>query len=236
MVACKTLPYSLLSDCHVGTSGVETTVPICKAFTEPANLFPNAGIGNVHTCGMVCLQWTAADWLRALAAPAELVWEVGDYTQAVFGKQIPGFHYSFCLSSEAEFHTYIEQGTWEIDRLAALVTVIAARAGGVPWEMRVGTEDLFYTHEGIDFAPGENSSIPLREGLTIPEETVVWQMMPRGSGSQVFDFQAAGDGWLAVYNPVPGYIQACMRKEPIAPVIAHLERHFFPRCRGIESG
>jgi hypothetical protein len=148
----------------------------------------------------------------------------------------PGFHYSFCLSSEAEFHTYIEQGTWEIDRLAALVTVIAARAGGVPWEMRVGTEDLFYTHEGIDFAPGENSSIPLREGLTIPEETVVWQMMPRGSGSQVFDFQATGDGWLAVYNPVPGYIQACMRKEPIAPVIAHLERHFFPRCRGIESG
>jgi len=170
------------------------------------------------------------------AVPAELVWEMEEYSQSVYGKEVPGFTYSFCLSSDAEFHTYIEQGTWEIDQLAAPVTVIAARAGGVPWEARVGAGDLFYTHEGIDFGPGENSSIQLREGLTIPEETVVWQMMPRGSGSQVFDFQAGGAGWLAMYNPVPGYIQACMRKEPAAPVIAHLERHFFPRRKGVESG
>ena len=47
------------------------------------------------------------------AVPAERVWEIEEYSQSVYGKEVPGFTYSFCLSSDAEFHTYIEQGTWE---------------------------------------------------------------------------------------------------------------------------
>lgn len=165
----------------------------------------------------------------------ELIWEIGEYAEEIYGKQVPGFYYSFELRTPAEFHCCIEQGTWEIDRLAKPVTVIAQRAGSVPWESEVGPDDGFYTHESQD--QGENNSvIQSREGLAPPQETVIWQMMPRAAGSQTFDFQATADGWIAIYNPAPGYIQACQRKNPGTDVIAHLERHYFPRREGVKSG
>ena len=170
------------------------------------------------------------------AGVAKLVWEIGETEEEIYGKIVPGFTYRFRLESEAEFHCHIEQGTWEIDSLSRPVTVIAQRAGSLPWESEVGEESRLYTHESIDYGKEHNSRIQVREGLSTPDETIVWQMMPRGAGSQTFDFQATSDGWTAVYHPVPGYIQACLRKESDDPVIAHLERHYFPRRQGVDSG
>ncbi len=171
---------------------------------------------------------------QALAS-AEFVWEVGTYLQEVYGKQVPGFYYRYRLKTDSEFHCFIETGTWEIDRLAKPVTVIAQRAGSVPWESRVGKRDGFYTHEAQDCGE-DNSPLQQREGVAPPGETVLWQMMPRAAGSQTFDFQAARKGWIAVYNPVPGYIQACQRKAAGEETLAHLERHYFPRREGVDSG
>ena len=166
---------------------------------------------------------------------AEFIWEVGTYSQEVYGKQVPGFYYRYRLEAEAEFHCFLETGTWEIDRLEKPVTVMAQRAGSVPWESRVGKRDGFYTHEAQDCGAA-NSPLQQREGLAPPGETILWQLMPRAAGSQTFDFQATREGWLAVYNPEPGYIQAGQRKAAGEETIAHLERHYFPRRRGVDSG
>lgn len=162
-------------------------------------------------------------------------WEFGEYAENVVGRVIPGFYYSYTLNSEHDFHCMIERGTWEIDRLKKPVIVIAQRAGNLPWESIVSKEKEFVTHEVIDFG-GNLPNISGRERVGTNEGISIWQMMPRAAGSQIFDFQATKDGCIAVYNPVPAYIQACQRKEKGSEIIAHLERVYFSRRKGIKTG
>lgn len=170
-------------------------------------------------------------------APVEMVWEIGEYNEEIYGKTVPGFYYSFELKSDADFHSFIEQGTWEIGRLSEPVTVIAQRAGGCPYDCRVGVDDYFHTSESGDTKiVGLNPVIWQREGITADGEVMMWQMMPRGSGSQTFDFQATSDGWIAVYDPTAGYVLALQRTESGMPAIAHLERYYFERRKGVARG
>jgi hypothetical protein len=153
---------------------------------------------------------------RRLSAPeAVFTWRFRAITEIIQETEWRGVATSIEFDSgTAPLHWMMETATWEIGGRADGCTLIQQDVSTIRLEETVRADSEFSTIEKF-FTDGWGGSYPM-------------DMLPRGAGASVCDFQAKGATALCLFAERPGLTRARFEKFPDENVIHYLDRAYFP--------
>ncbi|MEX0653442.1 MAG: hypothetical protein WD534_06255 [Phycisphaeraceae bacterium] len=153
---------------------------------------------------------------RLDAPEAELTWAFRPWQEMIGDETFAGFTHQIHLATpNAPVHWLLERATWELGGSAADCTLIQQDLSLNGMEQPVQISSAFTTAEG--FVGGEwAGSYPM-------------DMLPRGGGSCICDFQSKAGTTICIFTERPGLTRSRIDKHAGEDVVHYLEHTFFER-------
>jgi len=163
---------------------------------------------------------------RRLRAPVATVrWCFRPITEQVWENEWTGLAMRIEVNCPGHpIHWVLEDTTWEIGGAADGCTLIQQDMTSIDMEQVVTEDNTFSTRERF-FTPEDETPEALAAD-SLPGSFPM-DMMPRGGGSSMLDFQAKGDVALALFSEKPGLTRARIEKFRSENVIHYTDRAFF---------
>lgn len=153
---------------------------------------------------------------RRLSAPeAVFTWRIRALTETIHETEWRGVASQIAFESvAAPLHWVMETATWELGGRADGCVLVQQDVSTISLEETVRSDSRFSTIEKFH-TDGWGGSFPM-------------DMLPRGAGAAICDFQTKGSTALCLFAERPGLTRARLEKFPDENVIHYLDRVYFP--------
>lgn len=151
---------------------------------------------------------------RAVSAVATIRWHIRPIREVIFGREWVGLTWWF----EYECPGYpiqwlLEDATWELGGRAEGCTLIRQDVSALRYEQSISIDEGFASVEHFDASGRQQSPM---------------DMLARGGGSCICDFQACDDRAMALFTEPPAFVRSRVQKFAGEDVIHHTDHTFFP--------
>ncbi len=171
---------------------------------------------------------------RRLKQPEVTVrWKFRPITEQVWDNEWQGLAMQVEIDCPGQpIHWLLENATWEIGGEADGCTLIQQDMTGIDLEQAATADNCFSTSERFfrdeeDGPDGEKNGLP---GGSYPID-----VMPRGGGAAMLDFQAKDDIALCLFAEKPGLTRARLEKARGENVIRYTDWPMFPLTEKVEA-